>query len=63
MLKANRAVKVDSITISGDDTERLKDLCELMEGLAQTVIDGEPDKIARVQNTVTFCRNVLREFK
>jgi hypothetical protein len=63
MLKSERAIKVDSITISGDDTERLKDLCELMEGLAQTVIDGEPDKTVRVQNMVTFCRNVLREFK
>ena len=59
MLKSDRAIKVDNITIFGDDTECLRDLCEVMEGIAQTIIDVEPDKKIKVQNTITFCRKVL----
>lgn len=63
MLKSKRVIKVESITISGDDIERLKDLCEVMEGIAQIIIDNEPEKKIKVQNTITFCRNILKEFK
>jgi hypothetical protein len=63
MVIVTKKLEVKQITISGDDLEGLKNLCEVMEGVAQTVIDGEPDKLIKVQNTITFCRKILGEFK
>lgn len=63
MLRSKRVIKVDHINVSGDDVERLEELCKLMEGSAQTIIDAHPHETEKVQNMVTFCRNVLKEFK
>jgi len=63
MLKSVKKVEVESITLSGNDALQLKNLCEIMDRVAQTIIDNEPDMTARVQSVVTFCRSVKREFE
>jgi hypothetical protein len=63
MFKTKKEVKVEKIEISGDDVEHLKSLCEIMDGVAQTIIDNEPELRSKVQTVVTFCRNVKREFE
>lgn len=63
MLISKRAIKVDKITISGEDIERLRNLCEFMEDSAKNIIEDYPNDTTKIQNMITFCRNVLKEFE